>query len=391
VASPRIIKIFLTFSQVRTPIRLPVPSGIFNLSFVLTELTSKLLNNEDLSPAQVQTAVETLTSPSQSPEAKAEFLIALADKGETTGEIAAFVEELRKKSVPLPPLANVDREQVTDLCGTGGDHQNTFNISTTVSFVVAAAGVPVAKHGNRAITSQCGSADVLEALGIRTDLPPRDNVALLEEVGFCFFFAQRYHPAFKEIAPARKLCAERKRKTIFNFLGPLLNPIRPGCQLIGVPHPALCQKIAAVLQKIGTRRAMVVSGAFAGDGTSGYLDELSILGQNQIAEFYHDRGFHTSTLETSGFPISRARPHDLLGGNAQENALTLEEILQGKLAGPKTDAVLLNSAAALFVAGKSSNLQTGWDLAAELISTGKAYAKLQQIRSAHGAKSTHST
>ena len=195
-----------------------------------------------------------------------------------------------------------------DVCGTGGDHLKTFNISTTVAFIVAAAGIPVAKHGNRAITSQAGSADVLEALGIQVDLAPEQAAQSLREHQFAFFFAPKYHPAFKHIGPARKLCAERGQRTIFNVLGPLLNPARPTAQLIGVPQPRLCEPIARVLQSLGTRRGMVVSGCVDREC---FLDELSTLGDTTIAEFYQDRGFATSIYKQ---PEIKGRLSDLAGG-----------------------------------------------------------------------------
>src|SRR5206468_2616520 len=184
-------------------------------------------------------AVEALISESASTQDKADFLVALAGKGETAEEIAAFAVALRARSIP-PPLAPETRAQeILDVCGTGGDRLNTFNISTTVALVAAAAGVTVAKHGNRAVSSQAGSADVLEALGIPIDLPPERAARALREQGFAFFFAPGYHPAFKQVGAARKLCAARGQRTIFNYLGPLLNPARPSAQLIGVPRPQL--------------------------------------------------------------------------------------------------------------------------------------------------------
>jgi anthranilate phosphoribosyltransferase len=204
---------------------------------VLDDLTQQLGAMQALTPAQVATAVKALTTESIPVADKAAFLTALATKGETLEEIGAFATELRALAI-LPPLdAETRARDILDVCGTGGDHLGTFNISTTVALVCAAAGVTVAKHDNRAITSQAGSADVLEALGIRVDLSPPDAAAALRDHGFAFFFAPNYHPAFKHIGPARKLCAERGQRTIFNFLGPLLNPARPTAQLIGVPRP----------------------------------------------------------------------------------------------------------------------------------------------------------
>lgn len=344
---------------------------------MLETLTSQLKASTDLSADQIAEVVEQLISADIEPGPKAEFLSALAQKGETIEEIAAFAKILRDKSIQ-PPLSETCRKrEILDVCGTGGDHQNTFNISTTVAIVAAAAGITVAKHGNRAITSKSGSADVLEALGIRIDLTPEDTATALEQQGFAFFFAQKFHPAFKNIGPARKLCAEQGQRTIFNFLGPLLNPARPTAQLIGVPNPKLCEPIGKVLQSLGIRRGMVVSGN-VGDG---YLDELSTLGENQIAEFYQDRGFSVETLDPSSFPIQTAQLEDLRGGSSEENAALIKAILAGSEKGPKRDAVLLNAGAALFVAEKCGSLTEGWELAAQLIDNGIATQKLADLAS----------
>ena len=239
----------------------------------------------------------------------------------------------------------------------------------------------VAKHGNRAVTSQAGSADVLEALGIRIDLTPAEAARSLREHNFAFFFAPNYHPAFKHIAPARKLCAERGQRTIFNFLGPLLNPARPSAMLMGVPRPGLCEPLAHVLQSLGVRRAMVVCGKIGNRKSEigNFLDELSTLGENTIAEFYQERGFTVSTTLPDPFPLQPATLADLLGGDKMVNAKIVREILSGQERGPKRDAVLLNAAAALFVAGKAKSLAEGWELAGETIDGGRARAKLVEL------------
>ena len=214
-----------------------------------------------LADEQVRLAVEQLTDEKVPVAGKAAFLSALAQKGETPGEIAAFARALRDKSIQPPLDAETRAREILDVVGTGGDRLSTFNISTTVALVAAAAGVLVAKHGNRANTSPIGSADVMEALGIPFDLGPEDAVRSLRRHNFAYFFAPKYHPAFRHIIPARKLCAERGQTTIFNFLGPLLNPARPTAMLVGVPRPDLCEPLAQVLQSLGVRRAMVVCGA----------------------------------------------------------------------------------------------------------------------------------
>jgi len=358
------------------------------LALVLLTLTQQLKDRAALSAAQVAEAVRALVAEEFTPETKADFLCALALKGETVDEIAAFATELRQRSIQ-PELDPATRAgEILDVCGTGGDRLNTFNISTTVAIVAAAAGVMVAKHGNRAITSQSGSADVLEALGVRVDLEPAQAARALREHGFAFFFAPKYHPAFKNIGPARKICAERGQRTIFNFLGPLLNPARPSAQLIGVPRPELCEPIARVLQTLGVRRGMVVCGTIASRGqiftaqaSDGpvFLDEFSTFGENRVAEFYQERGFHASSFSPAQFPVQPGTLNDLVGGDRAANAEILRSILRGEERGPKRDATLLNSAAALFVANRVKSFAEGWDLAAELIDSGRALAKLTSL------------
>jgi len=323
-----------------------------------------------------------LTSVEVLAEVKADFLTALAAKGETVEEIAGFVRALRALSIQ-PPLDEVVRKaEILDVCGTGGDRLNTFNISTTVALIAAAAGIYVAKHGNRAITSQAGSADVLEALGIKIELTPAQAAASLRAHHFAFFFAPNYHPAFQAIAPARKLCAAKGQRTIFNFLGPLLNPAHPTVQLIGAPRPELCGPMASVLQALGLRRVMVVSGAApTGEGVR-YLDELSTLGDNVVAEFYQARAMANSVLSPRDFPVREATIADLAGSDKKANAEILRRLLRGDERGPKRDAVLLNAGAALFVAERVKSVGAGWEMAEELIDSGKAIGKLEELAAA---------
>ncbi len=347
---------------------------------MLDALTEQLTLHESLAPQRVAEAVNALILETIPVENKAAFLTALAKKGETTEEIAAFANELHARAVRPPLDAETRAREILDVCGTGGDQLGTFNISTTVALLCAAAGVTVAKHGNRAITSKTGSADVLEALGVRTDLSPAEAAQSLREHGFAFFFAPHYHPAFKHIAPARKLCAERGQRTIFNFLGPLLNPVRPTAQLMGVPRPELCEPIARVLQSLGVRRAMVVCGKVSSlESEVQSLDELSTLGDNTIAEFYQEHGFATSTLDPHQFPLQPVTLDDLVGGDRDANAEIIRRILLGHDRGPKCDAVLLNAGAALFVAGHARSIGEGWEMASETIASGKARAKLDEL------------
>jgi anthranilate phosphoribosyltransferase len=354
---------------------------------MLDKLIVELAAARHLSDEQVRLAVGQIVDENVPAAAKADFLCHLALKGETVGEIAAFAGALREKAVhpPLDPTWRAAHE-ILDVCGTGGDRLNTFNISTTVAIICAAAGVPVAKHGNRAITSQAGSADVLEALGIRIDLPPAEAASSLRERNFAFFFAPNYHPAFKHIAPARKLCADRGQRTIFNFLGPLLNPAMPGAQLVGVPRPELCEPLAQVLKSLGARRGMVVSGKVQSpksnvqsQNDARYLDELSTLGLNTVAEFYQERGFAASVLDPGHFPLQAATLADLAGSTREANAEIVRRILRGDERGPKRDAVLLNAAAALFVSNRARALSEGWELAAGLIDGGQSWKKLNEL------------
>jgi anthranilate phosphoribosyltransferase len=348
---------------------------------VLEQLTRHLAAANPLTDEHVHVAVEQLIDEAVPASAKAEFLTHLARKGETPAEITAFARELRNRSLQPALDAETRAGVILDVVGTGGDRLSTFNISTTVALLAAAAGVRVAKHGNRASTSPIGSADVMEALGIPFDLGPEAAARSLREHGFAFFFAPKYHPAFRHIVPARKLCAERGQSTIFNFLGPLLNPANPTAALIGVPRPALCEPLACVLQSLGLRRAMVVSGAVpSDDGTVRHLDELSPLGPTTIAEFYHERALTCSALSPESFPIQPAVLADLRGGDRDFNAAVIRRILRGEERGPKRDAVLLNAAAALFVADRTRSLADGWALAAETIDSGRAREKLAELQ-----------
>ena len=350
---------------------------------MLESLTRQLQRPSPLSADEVRAAVQQLISESVTAESKADFLSALSAKGETVEEIAVFATELRSLSVQ-PELDPATRAgEILDVCGTGGDKLNTFNISTTVAIIAASAGVTVAKHGNRAITSQAGSADVLEALGVRVDLEPAEAARSLREHQFAFFFAPKYHPAFKQIAPARKLCAERGQRTVFNFLGPLLNPARPTSQLIGVPRPELCEPVAQVLKTLGVRRGMVVCGKMpSANNPSAFLDEFSTFGETHLAEFYQERGFHTSAFSPAQMPIQSGSLEDLVGGDRTANAEILRRILRGQELGPKRDAVLLNAAAALFVSDRVKSFSEGWDVAVELIDSGRAYRKMESLAAA---------
>lgn len=347
---------------------------------MLIALIKIMTSGKALTFEQVSVAVQALTGDGETAEVKADFLAALARKGETTEEITAFAHALQAMAIALPLDPETRSRQILDVCGTGGDRLNTFNISTTVALIMAAAGVSVAKHGNRAATSQAGSADVLTSLGIKIDLTPEQAAASLRDHHFAFLFAQNYHPAFRQIAPARRLCGERGQRTIFNFLGPLLNPARPTDQLVGVPRRELCEPIAEVLQNLGVRRGMVVCGSIGAGTDERYLDELSTLGLNYGVDFSPPRrNISIAGVDQKYFPIQSATLADLTGGDSQANAEIVRRILHGEERGPKRDAVLLNAAAAMLITGKSRSWVEGWKMAAEVIDSGKAGNKLKEL------------
>ncbi|MCX8107686.1 MAG: anthranilate phosphoribosyltransferase [Verrucomicrobiae bacterium] len=351
---------------------------------MLEELTRRLEQHEDLTADQVQVAVAHLVNESVSAETKAVFLTALAQKGETPEEISVFAQVLRKMATTVPVDEETRANGILDVVGTGGDRAGTFNLSTGAAIVCASAGVTVAKHGNRAVTSKTGSADVLEALGVPIVLDPLEAAASLKHKGFAFLFAPRYHPAFKQIAPARRLCAERGQRTLFNYLGPLLNPSFPTAQLMGVSQPDLCEPMAHVLKSLGVRRGMVVCGNVgpAGEGPA-WLDELSTLGPTVIAEFHEGGKVNVSQLARDLFRFGPATIADLRGGTREENASILVRLLTGQEKGPKLDALLLNAGAGLFVSGKVRSIIEGCEYAAKLIEQGIAGQKLESIRSPH--------
>ncbi len=340
----------------------------------LAQYTGQVRDGTDLAPTDITSVVEQLLDESIAHEIKADFLAALARKGETAGEIAAFAEALRAHAVdPAIDPARLGGI-VLDVCGTGADMAHTFNISTCVTFVAAAAGIAVAKHGNRAITSKSGSADVLLALGANIELEPDTARRCLEEVGVAFFFAPRYHPAFKAIAPVRKLLAEQKQRTVFNILGPLVNPARPTHQVVGIFDKGLVKTYAEVLGLLGVKRAMVVHG----DG----LDEFTILGPNTVAELWGGRVELTERDGRAAHTEPRVMEPtlaELAGGDPADNAQIIRDILAGNDRGPRRDIVLLNAAAALVITEKADTFEQAWNLAGELVDSGAAREKLEKF------------
>lgn len=304
----------------------------------------------------------------------ASFLTALRMKGETLEELIGFAKVMRAKASPVPSKAAVgaafsgtDREMLVDTCGTGGDASGTFNISTATAFVVAGAGIRVAKHGNRSVSSVCGSADVVEALGIRIDLPAEAVGRCIDEAGIGFLYAPLLHEAMKHVILARR---EMKIRTVFNLLGPICNPARATAQVLGVYNEDLTEIMAQVLCELGTERAFVVHGS---DG----LDEITISGESKISEV---RGSEVRTyyVTPEDFGIPRAPISAIQGGNAQQNAEIIREILSGK-EGTRLDVVLLNAAAGLVVGGKAASLREGIQLARESVQSGKALHCLEKL------------
>ncbi len=304
----------------------------------------------------------------------AALLVALHMKGETVEEIVGFAEAIRAAAVPLElrtasilDASGTERDALVDTCGTGGDASGTFNISTATAFVVAGAGVRVAKHGNRGMTSKCGSADVMEALGVNIAMPPAQTAACLEQVGIAFLFAPAMHSAMKYVQTARR---ELHLRTVFNLLGPLTNPARATCQIVGVYSADLVEKLAEALSMLGLRRALVVHGS---DG----LDEITITGSTRIAEVREGqvRSYEVTPEE---FGLPRATLDEISGGDAERNAALIREVLGGKKSA-RRDVVLLNAAAALVAAGRAEHLRDAIPLAAEAIDSGAAEGKLAAL------------
>jgi anthranilate phosphoribosyltransferase len=333
---------------------------------MLATLTEKVRLGHELTSSDVVAACESLFDESIELSVRANFLRALHAKGETASEVAAFVDVLLTRSRRTPLGAGL-----LDVCGTGGDKAGIFNVSTAVMFVATACGARVVKHGNRGITSKCGGADVLEALGVRIDLPPE---IALEAAGCCFLFAPLFHPAFKTVAPVRKVLAEEGSATIFNLLGPLLNPARPEFQLAGVFDGKLLPLYAQAFKLLGRKSGWAVHG-------SGGLDEVSTLGPSEIHAL-EDGAIRQFVIRPEDLNVVPARIEDLRGGEAQQNAEYLEAILLGKDAGPRRDMVVLNAACALVVAGLSPDLGAAVAMAASALDNGSAYNVLQRLRSA---------
>ncbi len=332
---------------------------------MIKEAIVKIVNKQDLTYDEAYAVMNEIMSGETSPTQNAAFLAGLSTKSakaETTAEIAGCAAAMRDHATKVETGMDI-----FEIVGTGGDNAHSFNISTTSALVAAAGGMKVAKHGNRAASSKCGTADCLEALGVNISQSPERCKELLSEVGMCFFFAQKYHASMKYVGPIRK---ELGFRTVFNILGPLTNPGSPKRQLLGVYDEYLVEPLAQVLISLGVERGMVVYG-------QDKLDEISMSAPTTVCEF-KDGWFKSYSITPEDFGLMRCSKEDLVGGSPEENAQITREILSGAK-GPKRDAVLMNAGAALYIGGKADSMQEGINLAAELIDSGKALEVLEKF------------
>ncbi|HEV3478136.1 MAG TPA: anthranilate phosphoribosyltransferase, partial [Gaiellaceae bacterium] len=339
------------------------PRAQFPGESLMQTLLARLLDGHDLTRDEAREAMNTIMSGEATPAQIGGFLVALRLKGETADEIAGCAEAMRAHVLGVRPR----REDLVDTAGTGGDGGRTFNISTAAALVAAAAGAGVAKHGNRAVSSNSGSADVLEALGFELELPAERIAESIDTLGFGFLFAPTHHPAMKHAAPVRKELAAR---TVFNVLGPLTNPAGARAQVVGVYSPDLVKTIAEVLAALGARRAFVVHGA-------GGIDELSPAGPNLVCEVV-DGGVREREIDPLDLGVERCLPEELRGGSPEENAAAIREVFAGGNGG-RRDAILLNAAGAIAAGGHAEDLREGLEIARETVATGAAAERLEAL------------
>ena len=330
---------------------------------MIKEAIVKLSKKQDLAYAEAEAVMDEIMSGQATPVQMSSYLTALSLKGETIDEITASAAGMRAHCIKL--LHNLD---VLEIVGTGGDGSNSFNISTTSSLVIAAGGVPVAKHGNRAASSKSGAADVLEALGVKITLTPERSAEILKKINICFLFAQNYHIAMKYVAPIRK---ELGIRTVFNILGPLSNPAGANMELMGVYDQSLVEPLAQVMANLGVDRGMVVYGQDS-------LDEISMCAPTSVCEI-RDGKFTSYEITPEQFGYERCEKGALTGGTPAENAEITKAILKGEEKGPKRQAVCLNAGAALYIAGKAASIEEGVKLAESLIDSGAALKKLEEF------------
>jgi anthranilate phosphoribosyltransferase len=351
---------------------------------MIHEALEKIVADEDLSRVQAEAAMEEILAGRATDAQIAALLTGLRMKGETVDELVGFATAMRRNATPIfASRLRLADEALVDTCGTGGDASGTFNVSTAAAFVVAGAGVRVAKHGNRSISSRCGSADVLEHLGVRIDLPPERVAAAIEEIGIGFLFAPAVHAATRHAMTARR---ELKMRTVFNLLGPLTNPAGASAQVVGVYDESYTELLARALGELGVKRAFVVHGA---DG----LDEISISGETYVAEL-RDGVVRSLTLTPEDFGLHRAPLEEIRGGDAQQNAEIIHKILGRSMLyrdhGPHREIVLANASAALVAAGRATDFLDGVHLATKSIDSGAAREKLDALVAFSQAEKGHS-
>ena len=334
---------------------------------MIKEAIEKIVLKEDLTYDEAYTVMNEIMNGETTPTQNAAFLAALSTKStkaETIDEISGCAQAMREHALSVDG-GDMD---TLEIVGTGGDRAGSFNISTTTAFVAAAAGIKVAKHGNRAASSKSGTADCLEALGANINLEPEKCVSLLKDAGFCFFFAQKYHTSMKYVGSIRR---ELGFRTVFNILGPLTNPIKPSRQLLGVYDEYLLEPLAKVLTSLGVKNGMVVYGREK-------LDELSTAGETAVCEFNNGE-YSSYVLTPEQFGLTRSTKKDLEGGTPEENAAITRDILSGKDRGPKFETVLMNAGAALYIAGKATDIADGIEKARELIDNGEALKAMERF------------
>ena len=334
---------------------------------MIKEAIEKIVLKEDLTYDEAYAVMNEIMNGETTPTQNAAFLAALSTKStkaETIDEISGCAQAMREHALTVDG-GDMD---TLEIVGTGGDRAGSFNISTTTAFVAAAAGIKVAKHGNRAASSKSGTADCLEALGANINLEPEKCVSLLEDAGFCFFFAQKYHTSMKYVGSIRR---ELGFRTVFNILGPLTNPIKPSRQLLGVYDEYLLEPLAKVLTSLGVKNGMVVYGREK-------LDELSTAGETAVCEFNNGE-YNSYVLTPEQFGLTRSTKQDLEGGTPEENAKITRDILSGKDRGPKFETVLMNAGAALYIAGKATDIADGIEKARELIDNGEALKAMERF------------
>lgn len=345
----------------------------------LPELTALLRSAHELSPEQVEHAAAALASGEAPDEAKVDFLSALATKGETPGEIAAFATAFRRRAID--PGVGAWAPRAIDIVGTGGDHAGGFNVSSLVVLVLACAGVPVMKHGNRGITSKCGSADLLAALGVDLEAPPEKLHRALDELGFVFFFAPAYHPTFKHVAPVRKVLAARGQRTVFNILGPLINPGRPAHVLLGSFSAALVPKLAAALDQLGAKSGLAAHGVIAADRG---IDEITTATPNRVRGFGRLRELDAE-WNAADFGLAPAPFTDLVGGDLATNVAIVEALLAGKGPVGLVDTIALNAAISMWIVGRATSVGEAVGVARELLLGGAVKRKIAATRDFYAA------